>query len=1780
MRLTKLSRNVRPQEQKEGTYPFGKNGVKNYLQGTTVNEKGFYNTETQAPYTVHGVIETDRYPILFSTDNVNSAIGFFNTDSNTYVPILNDASLGFLLGFSLDYPITGQVQRNYKGELVGAFTDKNINPFYLNFDNPQVDELKDMLLFPSATNPVVNLALTTGGVLLPGAYYVAIGLAKLDGTETAYLTISSPIIIKGTAGETTDQAIEITLASLDPAYEQVRVAIIYKNNGVTKAVQYLNNQSAASASVVLYTGNELTEDITLEEILIAPAYYKKVGNIGQLNDSLYLVDLESAPEIRMQKYANLVRIKWHSTLVNVSPVDEDIANGKKKGVMHDEVMALYIRYSLTAGGYTKAFTVPGRPPASGDTDASSTAAGEGVTALRYQVEDRINTFSVTDKSGYCGAYLNATEVYPDTADFDSTGVGGENLRATPVRHHKFPSISWCKEHLYAGNVAYGRSTLDMLGVSAENIIIPAEYAALINGYEILYAKRSVNNSTVLGQSLLLYNSRSKWEPTAVTHYATGGNWNSEIAFKKTERQSLLLDQTSFRLHPFDALFNKPDLSSAAYLSVQLKHRVLNLSAKDSYIEDGAVDGAENNGPLVYKIDYEQKGSAPVTMANKIKGVSDVQIVPNHAQVGNYQNLGVETAYVGKITHPEDLIPSGEVSWSRWNPNSVKTYTPPESAAQFETTFLTNLKAVRQNVYVPFTGQSLVRMGRANLGDSIIFYGGDVYISDYSFHTYGWWVSDQGQTSEDWFKGTKVVRRFICETVSNLYSRYEEAANTYSKFYPKSSLAYQDKNNYLTNFIRTNDPNQFGYSKDSNALDDLISTGIFDTFADSVTTHIHRIHRGGKFSKQTKLRSWRTFLPLDYYELQKNMGRPIRVEGMDDRLLIHCENALLLTQDKAKLESDIIAITLGSGDIFQFQPQEGLSSKQGYAGTQHELATIRTPDGYIFIDSKSGQVFLYKGTLKLITDDMSLFFEEFARLKETNVFVGNGYTIGYDPDVKHRRFLLTAKNKKMTNGTVPTIFNPSAVGELSVGAIIIKNGRIQRFLGVNDTEVSGLTCPEDLVPLVNDVTFTIPEDYAVGNIGVITGTDVDNVYMDGVAPFSLLPNGELYLTTAGVLDYFERDVYIFTGIAANNNGHTSTFTITINITLVNQTPVAYDQEVHITDGYANGDQVCQVEAMDRETDTLDYNIIDGDVEGLFEIDHLTGMITILDNTTLDGLKNPVYVLTIEVNDGLSETFCTITVYVSHDNKAPIPVGDIISILDSTLDNTVVYTIDTEGWDLEGDDLTLTLINQSVPEIFDFNPVTGEIKLLLNSSLDPAANAAYILTFSVTDAYHVPVLFNIQINVFYDRASIAFIPSSAVCTSGPSTCPSGWTLSDDGTACTRLTSAAPDVIGGGVSTLLEHFSLDQYSKWGTIIYPVGTYGSDGAPSVKADTSLILSTSPLFAYKPGGESVYTSGIWANATLGVAQDGSCGRLNDTGVWKQGDQTYVGSLGFSRQINIPAAGNYLIGIGSDNAATLSVNGTAIVTQNLTNINTAFDTLYSAGVAGSADLFRYWHVYQVTLVAGINIITVSGNNISGQGIIGVEVYNCSIATLKAANTMGALTPYILFSSAAPSVGSVSNGDASDIGLYDCSSNPGYVLAYDPGTSAFYCKLVESTASTPGDPNTRSWEEVIIQDTRHTTTIDTVPNDIETYFQGDILIPYYPPVADHIDCGGSITTYLSVEKSTDAQKLDCEAGIGSVVRYTVPAGSYMDTTLAAANASAQAEADALAQTYANVNGKCN
>lgn len=1765
-----LSRRTRPQDQPSGTYPFSKNGIQ-ILDGVSQNEPGFILSSAVIPYTPIGVIETDKFPVIISTNNTNSAIGFFDDDKDVYTPIFNDALTTYKLGLKTDFPVNGQSQRNYKGELVIAFTDKNTFPKFLNCDKPAISTLDDWRLFPRASIPNMTTAIIDGGILLPGAYYALGKYVKNDGTETSYLVTSDVIIIPGTTNTNSGKGLEITLDNTDPDFDLVQIAIISKIAGVIKQVAMDPVPIGTGNKVsVIYTGANITTDVLLEELLVEPVVYEKVQTIGQLNDALYLGNLEREEEIRIQKHMLLAKLEFVSELTTISPKNSDHASGKKRSLMHREVYAFYIRLSKTGGaGWTPLFHIPGPAPIPGDFVQSSEATfGGNLTAKFYQVDDTIRTYNAQAKTGVCGVWVNSNETYPDTDDYDASAIGGSNLRGQPVRHHRMPSLRWCKKNLYASDAQYGKSKLDILGIRVSNIVIPAEYAnKLDGGYEIYYAKRTLANATVVAQSALMHAARHGSGPGAITitgpdtdYKTTGGNWHAQIDWEGSSREKpLVIDPSLFRFHAFDLLFNQPSITPK-YMCQELFLEIRPLPM----IEDFTLTGGKRDAPIAYLADYVTQGSPPIATeaGSLIRKISQdqaqrSQYVPNNLATGRWHNIMAETCYGGKL-EGGPLYVGSEMPYSNlWTgPSSQR----PDKAAQFEFCYLSNLMNLAENLYLPFNGQSVVRAGPRQTQQLVTLFGGDTFVCDYTFNTYGWNDANNGTYSQDStrdpFMGIKVARRIPCESASNIYNRFEIPGNIYSKWYPNSPLVKDDNNNYLNLMDRRIDPNQIGYNKDSNALNDIVTAVIFNPLREDIRIFPFRIHRGGKLNRQLKKRSWRTFLPLDYYECQKNMGVITHLEGMDDRLLIHHENALFYTNPKLNLQQDSLSVVIGNGDIFDFEPQEPYSDKLGYAGSRHNLACVRTPAGYIFVDTDHGEVYLFKGQLKLITEGLDTFLLDHLRIRDNNPFIGNGITFGYDQE--HKRILLTCKNLVKPSGVKSLIQTQEFIDSLTPGESLVTDGnRLMRFLGVS----TDYECVDPTAVQISDIVITIPENTAEGTvihtITPISGTELSYYILTGNLDGAIsieAATGKIIVTNQAGIDYEVRQQLVVQAKAVSTNGMSDNFTITINITNVNEPPVSGPQQFSIPETAPNSSVVGTIPATSPQGNPLNFTITSGNTGGVFVLNSVTGIITVANASLLNFETTPVYELQVSISDGTASISIPVTINITDVNEPPPLNDDTINIYDTTETGALVYQFSTE--DPEGQiPVTFEIVNASTPGVFALNTLTGEITLVDNDFLNPATTPQYTITVRAIDPNQNSDEGTLTINVLLDPETIDFRPASQSCSGG---CPSGYTPTQDGLYCEKFTVIPATPPSGGPPFGVAAATNTAYSNFGAIIYQSG-YSNNGVGTIS--------------------QWLQSNTWRNQNNNLID----GALNRCGVWSTGAVPNNEPIGFSVPITLTAASDVYVAVAGDNRCRIAINGVTLVDQDPNAIGSSLGAqLPQFNGQGIQLAFKFWHIYPFSLQAGTYYIGMEGVNFGGPAGFGAEIYKNTPTQLANA----ALDPAyvsspgtfplnqnhysnldLLFSTRSTRGGTFDSGIS---GGYSCPVNYAMNGLTNPPT----CVLVERVAST-----TRVWSATQVYSLRLNQVVATVPNQAGQTFQG-IPIPFYPPVNNHIDCGGTVTVYYNEPKAASVAKNNCVGGLGSIVKYAVPGGMYTSTvSQQAANDLAQADVDTNKQQYANDNGYC-
>ena len=217
-----------------------------------------------------------------------------------------------------------------------------------------------------------------------------------------------------------------------------------------------------------------------------------------------------------------------------------------------------------------------------------------------------STYSPNSNMAY---WENANELYPYNENWlvkNAAGTQTDDFRSTNVRHHKFPHAS--KNQLWVSggegdaqvqfhtnttasnltSLQYGQ--VNIQGIKLSNIVIPDTLGfGTVKKINVYYAKRSQNDSIVLGQSIALHDGKlmksDYFTPfvyaDASTPFGNGSNWvnhiggNIEILRQEAGQSgpirtlsSLLKNKKFIRCSPFDIVstdsYKAPDYINVVY----------------------------------------------------------------------------------------------------------------------------------------------------------------------------------------------------------------------------------------------------------------------------------------------------------------------------------------------------------------------------------------------------------------------------------------------------------------------------------------------------------------------------------------------------------------------------------------------------------------------------------------------------------------------------------------------------------------------------------------------------------------------------------------------------------------------------------------------------------------------------------------------------------------------------------------------------------------------------------------------------------------------------------------------------------------------------------------------------------------------------------------------------------------------------------------------------------------------------------------------------------------
>jgi len=309
-------------------------------------------------------------------------------------------------------------------------------------------------------------------------------------------------------------------------------------------------------------------------------------------------------------------------------------------------------------------------------------------------------------------------------------------------------------------------------------------------------------------------------------------------------------------------------------------------------------------------------------------------------------------------------------------------------------------------------------------------------------------------------------------------------------------------------------------------------------------------------------------------------------------------------------------------------------------------------------------------------------------------------------------------------------------------------------GNSTTTTVGLTVNSvNDVPVTSDQNLTPPEDTPVS--GQVVATDVEgdtlsysisSTATNGTVTLNPVTGAFVYTPSA---NYNGSDKFVVT--VSDGQGGTTTSTITIGVTPVNDVPVSADQNLTTPEDTPIAGTVV---ASDVDGDTLSYTISSTTNNGTVTLNPATGAFVYTPSANYNGSDS--FVVTITDGNG-GTTTSTITIGVTPANDAPVSADQNLTTPEETpIAGTVVAS------DVDGDTLSYSISSTATNGTVTLNPATGAFvyspsanyngsdKFVVTISDGQGGTTTSTITIGVTPVNDAPVSGNQNLTTPEDTA----------------------------------------------------------------------------------------------------------------------------------------------------------------------------------------------------------------------------------------------------------------------------------------------------------------------------------------------------------------------------------------------------------------------------------------------
>ena len=205
---------------------------------------------------------------------------------------------------------------------------------------------------------------------------------------------------------------------------------------------------------------------------------------------------------------------------------------------------------------------------------------------------------------------------------------------------------------------------------------------------------------------------------------------------------------------------------------------------------------------------------------------------------------------------------------------------------------------------------------------------------------------------------------------------------------------------------------------------------------------------------------------------------------------------------------------------------------------------------------------------------------------------------------------------------------------------------------------------------------------------------------------------------------------FEDAAHNSNSEQTVFNWTYDSNLAPQIILS---SALLPENTPNGTLVTTIGATDPDDDILSYRIISGNINDAFDLDSLTGQLTVANSLMIDFETIPVFELNTEVSDGdlTDEAIITINVTdLAEDfNALPVIFDQNFLLVENSPNEFLVAMVIAE--DVDGDALTYAITSGNSNQAFAIDSKSGALTVTNITALDYEITPIFSLTVLVQD-----------------------------------------------------------------------------------------------------------------------------------------------------------------------------------------------------------------------------------------------------------------------------------------------------------------------------------------------------------------------------------------------------------------------------------------------------------------